>query len=582
MITLVHAGYLTAFILATVGCTWAAFQVRRFEETQIRRPLGVFVGLTAVWAATNTLLLTLTEKTMMYGVYTASLMVGFGTVVAWLWFCSAYTGHEYHYDRRVQIAAIGVLTSVIFIKLTNSIHGWYFEPKTATTPFVHFAPDVSALYWLVVAIAYAGSAIGLYLLFEAYFRSKEKATMLVGLTVVLALPAVTKVIAGAFPDVLLLLHYEPIGTAIFAVGVVTVAQDSFVTVHGPARRQLPNELGEIVVTVDRADRIVEYNSVALDTFPQLEGAIGQPLAAVTPKIIPSTDGSTTTIDRDGHVRHFTTMIREVAVGPHTVGRVFVLTDVTELERKRSRLEQQAEHAENLTEAMAHELRNPLTIVLGQLTQLQEIASGESGDALSSPDAQTAIDSAHRAAERIEAVTDDLISITRHGTPIVDPEPCSLQSLAEEAWQAQDDQTVAFTCDLPAQPILTERGRAVELFTYLFRTHRERGAKRVLARLSADGLIIESDGAAFQTADPDELFRYGIETEDHLRLTLANAWTLATLHGWSIHVDQTECGLVIRLSGLSFLTETRSGQDTTSTTAAADAEKRSKSKSTPVE
>ncbi len=581
MINFVHAGYLTAFVLATIGCAWAALRVRRFEETQIRRPLGVFVGLTAVWAATNTLLLTLTEEAMMYGVYMASLVVGFGAVIAWLWFCSAYTGHEYHYDRRVQTGAIGVFTAAITTKLTNPIHGSYFEPRVATTPFVHFAPDVSALYWLVVAIAYAGSAIGLYLLFEAYFRSNQNVTMLVGLTAVLALPAVTKVIAGAFPDVLLLLHYEPIGTAIFAVGVVTVAQDSFVTVHRPAQRQLLNELGEIVVTVDQADCIVEYNSVALETFPELEGAIGQPLAAVAPKIISSADSSTTTIDRDGHVRHFTTTIREVAVGPHTVGQIFVLTDVTELEQKRSRLEQQAEHAENLTEAMAHELRNPLTIVLGQLTQLQEIASSESGDALSSADAQTAIDSAHRAAKRIEAVTDDLISITRHGTPIVDPEPCSLQSLAEEAWQAQDDQTVAFTCELPAQQVLTERDRAVELFTYLFRTHRKRGATAILARLSADGLRIESDGAAFKTADPDDLFRYGIETEDHLRLTLANAWTLATLHGWSVCVDQTECGLVIRLSGLSFVTETRSGQDTALITAD-DAAERPKSKSTPVE
>ncbi|WP_138004670.1 histidine kinase N-terminal 7TM domain-containing protein [Halalkalirubrum salinum] len=567
MITLLYTGYLVSFALAAVGCVWAAVRVRQFEEAEIRQPLGVFVWFTAVWAASNTLLLVVSSEAVLYVVYLIGLVVGFGTVIAWLWFCSAYTGHGYHYDRRIQAAAIGVFATVIAVKLTNPIHGWYFEPRVETTPFVHFAPEVSVLYWLVTAIAYAGSAVGLYMLFEAYFDSDRDVTMLVGLTVVIALPAVTKVIAGVFPNVLLLLHYEPIGTAIFAVGVVTVAQNSFVTVHGTAWRQLPDRLGEIVVTVDRADRIVEYNAAALETFPELEQATGRPLAAIAPEIIPGADGSPTTINRTGHVHHFTTLIREVSVGPHTVGRVFVLTDVTELERKRSRLEQQAKHAENLTEAMAHELRNPLTIVLGQLARLQKIASQETDTALSSADARAAIDSAHRAAERIEVVTDDLISITRHGTPIVDSEPYALRSLLEDAWQVQADPAVRFTCELPSRAVRTERERAIELFEYLFRTHKQRGATKIGVQLSDNSLVIESDGAAFQTGNTDELFRYGVETEDQVRLALANARTLATLHGWSIAIDQTDCPLAIRLSGLSFVTDEESSAETAAHAAA---------------
>jgi hypothetical protein len=102
-------------------------------------------------------------------------------------------------------------------------------------------------------------------------------------------------------------------------------------------------------------------------------------------------------------------------------------------------------------------------------------------------------------------------------------------------------------------VLAERTRCVELFRLLFRLSRKRGATAIdVRRDGPDTLVVSSDGEAFSTDDVDSLFKYGQEAGEGSRMLLANAWTLATLHGWSITASGPAERLSIRLGDVSFV------------------------------
>jgi len=541
------APYLAAFVLAAAGCFWGAYRARSFETPVIRRPLTLLLALTGVWGLATVPLLLPVPEAVMYASYFLGLGVGISTVVVWLWFCSAYAGHAYHLDRRLQLVAAGLVGAILTLKATNPLHRAYFEPTVATDPFVHFAPEVGALYWTITALAYVGSGVGLYLLFETYHESALETRNVAVLTLAIGLPVVPKLLSTWWPESLLLLYYEPIGAAVFAVGVVTVARERFVAVHVPARRQLPDQLPDLVFLTDADGRIVDYNESAECVFPDLPERVGDPFSAIAPRVADA-EGATVELDRDGDPRSYRIDRRQITLGDEAVGHATVLSDVTELEAQRRNLRRQTEHVREVSEAVAHELRNPIAILLGNLRVVEEQRADDAG----APDAGDAsggpLRAAIEAAERIDVVTDDFIDILRYGTPITETGERPLEAILADAWHGD---TAALTLEGVAEAgVVADGTRCAELFRLLFRLHRERGATTVRVRRDgADALVVDSDGEPFSTDTPEQLFKYGREAGEGSRVLLANAWTLATLHGWSIAAPEGD-RLSIRLTDVS--------------------------------
>ena len=540
------APYLAAFVLAAAGCFWGAYRAQSFETPVIRRPLALLLALTGVWGLATVPLLLPVPEAVMYASYFLGLGVGIWTVVVWLWFCSAYAGHTYHLDRRLQLVAAGLVGAILALKATNPLHRAYFEPTVATDPFVHFAPEVGPLYWTITALAYVGSGVGLYLLFETYRESALETRNVAVLTLTIGLPVVPKLLSTWWPESLLLLYYEPIGAAVFAVGVVTVARERFVAVHVPARRQLPDQLPDLVFLTDGDGRIVDYNESAECVFPDLPERVGDPLSAIAPRVADA-GGATVELDREGNPRSYRIDRRRITLGDEAVGRAVVLSDVTELEAQRRNLRRQTEHVREVSEAIAHELRNPIAILLGNLRAIEEqraAAVAPDGDDASGRLLRAAIE----AAERIDVVTDDFIDILRYGTPVTETSERPLEAALANAWSGD---AAALTLEGVGEAnVVADGTRCAELFRLLFRLHRERGATTVRVRRDgADALVVDSDGEPFSTDTPEQLFKYGREAGEGSRVLLANAWTLATLHGWSIAAPEGD-RLSIRLTDVS--------------------------------
>jgi signal transduction histidine kinase len=542
------------FLVAAGGCLWAAWRVLILYEPDIHRPLSVFLGLTAVWAVSNLFLLLPVPVTVMRVSYTLGLFVGITTVIVWLWFCSAYAGTPYHHSRPLQLLSIGGVGTIIALKLTNPLHGLYFRPRVVSTPFRHFAPEVGVLYWVVAGLAYVGAAIGMYVLFDTYYSSNSNTSKVVMLTVLIGLPVAPKLLAGIWLESLVLIFYEPLGAAIFGVGIVTVARDSFLSVRAPARRQLPDQLSEVIIVVNNHGRIADYNDSAERLFNNLKESLGDPLEETIPALARSErTNSLFELQQNGCLRYYTVRELEIQLGPDAIGRAVVLSDVTELETRRRRLKQQTEHLEGVTKEIAHQLRNPLTILKGELELLRDDSDSEV-----SADNQVSggsISPAIEATERIEQIADDLLSLINHGRPITETEPVSLSALLRRGFDHSENGHMELqTPDKEPVAIATERTRCSELFRLLFEVHRKRGATTVNISRTDDQLEISSEGNPFDIDTPGELFEYGVETDEDVRMLLAHTRTLARIHGWSIHADVASDTLSIAIDDIIFLAE----------------------------
>ena len=92
------------FGAAALACFAGAYRGSRLRRRDARFGLRVLLVIVGVWAGLQAIQMLVTDRGLAVALFTAGLMVGFGTVWAWLYCCSAYTGRDYHrrrlHDRR--------------------------------------------------------------------------------------------------------------------------------------------------------------------------------------------------------------------------------------------------------------------------------------------------------------------------------------------------------------------------------------------------------------------------------------------------------------------------------------------------
>lgn len=108
------------------------------------------------------------------------------------------------------------------------------------------------------------------------------------------------------------------------------------------------------------------------------------------------------------------------------GIVGVARDVTERRRRERELHRQRERLSEFADMVAHDLRNPLTLLDGSL----ELAA-ETGD----PDH---FEQCREAIDRMERLIDDLLDLARQGETVGEPEPVALASADAACWGERRD------------------------------------------------------------------------------------------------------------------------------------------------
>ncbi|MFC6787456.1 sensor histidine kinase [Halobaculum halobium] len=517
--------YVLAYVVAVVGCGLALRRAVAIDDDETRRGLIGLLFSSGGWAAAQLAYL-LAPPAYQYALYLTGLIIGLTTVGAWLYFASAYTGRAFHRNTTYRRAAVGTYVAIVAVKVTNPLHGYYFTSEWVSTPFAHLAIQQGVVHWVVTGLSYSLVAIGFFMLFDQFLEADFDTRPLAALVGATALPVAFDV-AEIVSESLLDLSLEPVGVAVFAVGTLYVFEDRFLSV------QLSDGVDDGLVYLDGDDRVRDVNEHAIEAFPTLRGADGARLDQVFPALAAELDADEGLLEQrdDSGGTYYLVTTTEFVRARGKIGRLVMLSDVTEAERRRQELARQNEQLESIAAAMRHELFNTLQIVAGRV----DIAGSE----LERGDVQSARDSlrtASRTAERMRQLVEDFADLARKGKTIEATEDIDFAAAADEAWRSLDPDGVEFNREnggsIRGDP---DRLRSLLVSAFRFAVHNE--ASRVHVRLVEGGLWVADDGHEHADLDPEAFFEYGGAVPDaEAGIALPNVRTLARVHGWTAAVD----------------------------------------------
>jgi signal transduction histidine kinase len=173
-----------------------------------------------------------------------------------------------------------VLALVVVTKLTNPWHGLYFTATHAEVPFPHLALDYHPLYWASVGLAYALAAVGYFMLYDLFRAVGSGGGALGPLAGLTALPILFNGVGYASPSLLNVSH-EPLGVAVFAIGVFYLYGEEFEQVR------LAGEQEDPAFVLGEGGILREYNRSARALLPKEaleEGPLGRPIQEFLPEV----------------------------------------------------------------------------------------------------------------------------------------------------------------------------------------------------------------------------------------------------------------------------------------------------------
>lgn len=532
-LNVVEAVYVGVFTLAAVACFAGVKRAQGMTDPDTRRGLSGLLVLSGAWAGAHVGRLVVSAEAGAVVFYEFGLVVGFATVWAWLYFCSAYAGHTYHRNRTLRLLGLGVFLAVVGVKLTNPLHNLYFETAVASVPFRHLVIEQKTIHWVATGLAYALSAVGFYLLFELFREVEHDAgglAVLVGLT---GVPVFLDIVGSLSSFILIGMNYEPLGVAAFAVGALFVVEDDFLAVPRLGRQRLIQEIDDAVVFLDREDRIRKSNPAANELFPSLPDAKQEQetLLACLPDVAEflSSEEETLQVVIDGRPRHYVVIENDLTADETNVGRLLLFTDVTQVERQRAELKRQYSQFDRFAAAMDHELRNALTIVRGNLQLAGEI-SNDPGDV------DEYLARIGESTSRIERVVSQLSQFARYQQSDPELQQLHFGETVWSAWNGAETGDTALTVVGDGQ-LRAEPARLEELFRTAFEFANENDASTVDVELLPDGFAIAGDGTLTAADAPAAAFAYGEPVPSpETGMSLPNVRTLARMLEWDATVD----------------------------------------------
>ncbi|WP_425498694.1 histidine kinase N-terminal 7TM domain-containing protein [Haloplanus salilacus] len=315
-------------------------RARAIRHPGTRDGLVALLGSVALWSIGYLGYLLAPTQSGKLAFYILGFVFAFVAVGAWLYFCAAYTGRPPRHApfRNLLLGLFVLLTG---LKVTNPLHNLYFTTEWATDPFPYLVIHHELLYWLVLGLSYAVIAVGFFMLVEQFHHTGSDSRPLVVLVGLSGLPAVATIV-GSQVDWLLPLLYEPPGVALFAVGTLFFYRQRFEAIR------LTGDSDEPAIFLDQDACVRDYNQAARRLFPALEGSFGKPLDAVNTALADHlTSGDVLALTGADETRFYDVSHTPFLAGEVTTGRLVTVTDATERESYRQRLEERTEQLEAL-------------------------------------------------------------------------------------------------------------------------------------------------------------------------------------------------------------------------------------------
>lgn len=542
---------LLLFVNAGLSVGLAAY-VASYRRRNVTRGLVAVLAGAGIWSLADGLRIAAPTHAEVL-LWNKVTYVGVGLVApGTLLFVAAFTDRDRWLRPRRLYPLLGISLGMLVVVFTNQWHGLWRPSETITlgaVPVVTEELGTLHLVWVAYVLLFVVPLTYVYLLKE--FRASTRSQLhrqQIGL-VLLAVtgPVITSTlyVLGATP-----IDYTPFGFTLFGIGLtVAITKFRMLDIVPIARDTVVEHVESGVLVLDEANRVVDANPAArrivgqeeatlvgrdlLDivgesTFTELEGATDDPINVE--------------VHEDGETWHYRATASSVEdVGGYRVGRVVIFSDVTEAVEREERLlaqtaalERKNEQLDEFASVLSHDLRNPLSIASLRLEQVET-------------DDEAELASAREALDRIERMTEQLLTLARAGTDVDTTEAVDLDSAVTRAWETigTDSATLEAAADLgevQGSPALV-----LELLENLFHNavdHNDDGVTVAVGRVDGGrtGFYVADDGSGIDEADRDRIFDHGYSTDQAgTGYGLAIVEDIVEAHDWRIDVTQSADG-----------------------------------------
>ncbi|AAV46056.1 signal-transducing histidine kinase-like [Haloarcula marismortui ATCC 43049] len=222
--------------------------------------------------------------------------------------------------------------------------------------------------------------------------------------------------------------------------------------------------------------------------------------------------------------------QQVANGPLEDHVVVTTRDISARKQREQELERQNQRLERFSDAISHDLRNPLDVLDGSLELARE--TGE----------EAHFERAERSIDRMYTLIDDLLVLAKQGVNPAEIETIDLNALSQRAWSMVDTQDATLETEAD-DSIKADEGAMLELLENLFRNAVEHGGDDVTVTVGTEswGFYVTDDGAGFPDGTAD-LFKPGYSTaDDGTGFGLCIVEQIVDAHNWEVIATDSESG-----------------------------------------
>ncbi|SFR39732.1 PAS domain S-box-containing protein [Halogeometricum rufum] len=209
------------------------------------------------------------------------------------------------------------------------------------------------------------------------------------------------------------------------------------------------------------------------------------------------------------------------------GAVGVARDITRRKRREEKLERFAS-------VLSHDLKNPLNAAMAQLTLLREVEGCDN----------EYVDTVEDLTDRMAEIIDDVLTLTREGKYVTDPERFPLGDVVAEAWNTVTAEAATLAADGELGTVEGDRQRVRRLLENLFSNATRHGGDDVTVTVDPlpDGFAVADDGPGIPAEERDDVFEYGYSTaDDGTGFGLNIVAEIADAHDWNVVAAESESG-----------------------------------------
>lgn len=215
--------------------------------------------------------------------------------------------------------------------------------------------------------------------------------------------------------------------------------------------------------------------------------------------------------------------------PNGKANMWITYDVTEHRRNIEELKHEKERISHFTKVMGHDLKNPLSVILGRAEILNTNYDDDS------------IDYILNSADRMEEIIDSVSEVVKHGEPVQSTDEIDVPRLAKETWRnVRTDEAELVVEDEFA--VSGDREKLKNVFENLYCNAIEHAGSDIVVTVeeTEDGFAVQDNGDGIPEEHIDDIFEFGYSSERRgTGFGLSIVREVAEAHGWDIEVENRD-------------------------------------------